>query len=107
MYEGEEKEKLQYRTLRGVPSSIAQYKSGKTTFRTQKEAMTPEKRMAVNMLLKNRVQNQQVSPAENVSRIAQPYVNILINSAFSNLRRFEEKTEDQMIVFAEKRPRIE
>lgn len=101
MYVGDERAKLPFRSLRSVPVGIIRTKSGTTSFRTQKEAMTPEKRLAVDKLLKRRVQMQDILPEEKRNRVEPKYINTLINSAFSNLRRAEEKQQARMDDFAE------
>lgn len=106
MYEGEEREKLKYRSLTGVAAGVSKYESGKTFYRAPKEPMTPEKRLAVNTLFRNRVHKSTVSSMEKHSRSAPPYINHLIATAFGNLRRTVERLDDKMSAVAEKRARL-
>lgn len=81
----EEEEKIQFRCLSGCREGIVR-RNNKEFFREKKEAITPEKRLIINKMFRNRIYDLPITMDQKISRIGQHYINRMVKSAFSTLQ---------------------
>lgn len=84
LYRGEE-EKILHRSLFGYKEGIF-VRNEKVYFRPQKYPVSPEKRVALNIAFRARIQSFDIDPNEKYKRLVPIHVNSLVAKAITNMR---------------------
>lgn len=97
----DEEHKLPFRSLNGCPEGFV-HRNKKTFFREKKLPISPEKRVLINSIFRQRIRSSKLPLEEKSERTKQSKINVFIAKSIVNIRRSKNLLEGHLDLLIEK-----